>query len=102
MTDSSFRKHWECFPEEVVTSTDGVKGILINVMTEDRKQDHFVFRVYDEKNKRKFKDYEIHHCDLKIELQDSGGCLCEDEEGNCWIAYSPASDKKVVKKEKAE
>lgn len=46
----------------------------------------FIFRVYDKTNKKIFKDYEIRHCDLEVEIIGKYASLYESEEVN-YIDY---------------
>lgn len=49
------------------TPAHKVRGFLIR----DCNNGELLFRVYDKDNRRKFKDYEIRHHDLEIEIIDN-------------------------------
>ena len=62
----------------------GVSGFLIH---NSLNNTHF-FRIYNPKNKREYKDYELRIEDLKIEIAiDESAALFEGEDRN-WIGWS--------------
>lgn len=68
----------------------GVKGFLLY---SPYHKSHF-FRVYNNKNKGKFKDYKITAEDIEIRLLSDFNSLIEFDDGNNVLDYSS----KVVKK----
>lgn len=58
-------------------SAVGIKGYLLFVY------DRPVFRVYDED--KSYKDYEIRHDDLAIEIWKRASLF--EENGECWVGY---------------
>lgn len=60
----------------------GTRGFLLGL---NKK----VFRVYDEHDRSKFVDYDIHHCDLKIEIIDDSAAFYETDKGaSPWLDYT--------------
>tara|TARA_R110000868_G_scaffold220387_2_gene471598 strand:- start:78 stop:311 length:234 start_codon:yes stop_codon:yes gene_type:complete len=55
-----------------VTKATGVSGILINVLGKT------VFRVYDDTHN--FVDYDLHHSDLQVTIQDDDACFYVDQD----------------------
>jgi hypothetical protein len=62
----------------------GTKGHLL-----DNFDGTYCFRVYGEDHT--FKDYELHHCDLTVTIEDYDAAFYENEDGNMILDHAPAT-----------
>jgi len=62
---------------------NGTEGFLLYDLR------HFWFRIYNEDHS--FKDYKIHHHDMKIKIIDTGACFYSTEDGETYLDHSPAA-----------
>ncbi len=63
----------------------GMKGCLLSF------NGNITFRVYDERDREKFVDYQVAHHDLDITIEDEDAYVYENKEGEPVIDYSPAT-----------
>lgn len=64
-----------------VTPAKGTKGCLIWI-----GGDKYMFRVYAED--KTFKDYDLRHCDMDIEIVDPSAAFWEYEDGEMFVDYT--------------
>lgn len=67
-------------------SAKDVEGILIAYANPCMGNLEFYFRIYDEKDKRKFVDYEVRHNDLKIKIMEHAA-LVQQDDGDHYLDY---------------
>ena len=66
------------------TSATGVTWLILHTI------DGYVFRVY-EKGTEAFRDYDLHHFDLEVEIVDADAVFYELADGKKVLDYGPAT-----------